>query len=1190
MGQRSIDTVLRVQNEGGYKAALRSCTAELKVMKSDLDRVTSEFRTNANSMDALTQKGNILGNMYAAQQEKMELLRGAMVKAQNTRDQEEQTIASLRNQYDEARKVLASYAEKFGKNSEEYQKQERLVSSLRDELSKSQVKLDSSTKSYSYYATQLNKASVELDDLQDKQKENQRLLEEARGSINGCATSIDRYGDAVQEAADSTEESTSAVEAMAGAMVASGIQQKVEDLAAELHECSEEAQGYEKSIAKVNTIADNAVMSQSELASSTLSLSKDLRRDADEVADAMYEALSAGVQTSKTLGFTKQSTQLAVAGFTDIGTSVDVLTTIINAYKLETEEAERVASVLVKTQDLGKITVDEFGKVVGRVIPSAAAYGVNLNNIGTAYANMTAAGINAENTTTYLSTMLDELADSGSTVAEILQEQTGKSFSQLMADGKSLADVLAIIGASVENDQVQFANLWSSATAGKAAISLFDGSAAAFNATLEEMANSSGTVAKNYEQMVSISEYSSQRLEVASKNLRIAIGTQLNPALDILRECGAAILETAAEVVSENPLLVSAITGLVTAVGALATGLSALMIVKSVTAAMAALNITLAANPVGLVAVGVAGLVAALATFVAQANAASAEVDSLTEASRSLSEATQQNNQNYEDSVAAAEGAQIAVKSYIDRLKELEEQGLATREQELEYSMILEKINALMPELNAELDEQTGLVRGGADALLEQAEAWAANAKQEALYTRYKNDVAAYADAEYELAVNRAKLNAVTKEAEIVESRMTDAQERAIELSKQQAALYDNASLSTEEFWRQHGELAQQIQAANDEYAELQMQLLATHDQQDILNEAIKVGEEVVAANTAEAQANMEAYNALSEEYAKTSESFTDNSGNMADATAEASRKMQEEYAALYGAARDSLNKQIGLFDNLSGKCEISMDEMISNLKTQQVAFENYATNIQLAMERGIDIGLIKTLSDGTVEHMQQLEILVNGTDEQIAELNKVLGGVGVSKERASANMATVVQYYSDALEKESSTFYEASFSLGANSGDGIIEGFKSRAPSFRHAAVIMANTGTDAYKRANDQHSPSKRYQQLAENDVQGLIVQYKKSKPALERQATDLADSGYLSSINARKSQIPSLVQAATTTAPAAASNSETQLVLSQILSVLKAGQRLYVNGDTMIGATADGYDSAMGAKMFLVERGAT
>lgn len=1134
MGQRTIDTILRVQNESGYKSALKNCSAELKVLKSELDRVTSEFRTNANSMEALTQKGNVLEKMYAAQEEKIELLRGAMVKAQNTRDQEEQTVSSLREKYDEAKKVLASYGEEFGKNSEEYQKQEKLVGSLRDEIVKHQAKLDSSTKSYSYYAAQLNKASVELDDLQDKQEENNRLLKEAQQSADGCATSIDRYGDAVQEAGDSTGKSTSAVEAMANAMVASGIQQKVEDLAAELHECSEAAQEYEKSIATVSTISDKTVMSQSEMAASTLELSKDLRRDADDVADAMYEALSAGIQTSETLSFTKQSTQLAVAGFTDISTSVDLLTTILNAYKLETSETEKIASTLVKTQDLGKITVDDLGAVLGRVIPSAKSYGVNLDNIAAAYANMTASGINAENTTTYLSAMLDELADSGSDVAGILQEQTGKSFAELMAEGKSLGDVLEIIGASVEYDQVQFSNLWSSSTAGKAAISLFDGSAAAFNATLEEMANSSGTVAKNYEQMTSISEYSSQRLEVASNNLKIAIGSQLNPVLDILREAGAGILETATEIVSENPLLVSAITGVVTAVGLLATGLSALMIVKSVTAAMAALNITLAANPATLIAVGIAGLVAALATFVAQAESASAEVDALTESARELSEVTEQNNQTYNDSVAAAEGAQIAVTAYINRLKELESQGLQTKEQQLEYSMILDKINTLMPGLNAELDTQTGRIKGGTEALREQADAWAENAKKEALYTRYKADVAAFADAEYELAVNKAKLNAVTKDGEIIEAKMADAQQRAIELSQQQNALYGDMSLSTEEFWMQHGALEQQIRAVTDEYAELQEQLYDNHEQQDILNQAVKDGEEIVAANTAEAQANKEAYEALTGEY----ENVIEGSGDMADATAEATQSMQAAYAELYSSAKESLDSQIGLFDDLSGKCEMSMDEMIENLKSQQDAFDNYADNLVLAMERGIDMGLIQKLSDGSAESMQILEVLVNGSDEQIAELNEVLGGVYVSKDKVATNMAV----YADVLNEQLGDIDDAAYEVGVHTGSGIILGLNSQLPLYKQAVTKFADTGVSTYKSVNEIHSPSKRWERLAQWDVAAPLKVYKEAVPKMKMQAENLADAGYLGSIRVRQAQIPSLVNA------------------------VKAGPQLYMSGDTI------------------------
>ena len=72
MGQRTIDTILRVQNESGYKAALKNCSSELKVMKSELDKVTSDFRNNANSMEALTRKGEVLSKMYSAQQQKVD--------------------------------------------------------------------------------------------------------------------------------------------------------------------------------------------------------------------------------------------------------------------------------------------------------------------------------------------------------------------------------------------------------------------------------------------------------------------------------------------------------------------------------------------------------------------------------------------------------------------------------------------------------------------------------------------------------------------------------------------------------------------------------------------------------------------------------------------------------------------------------------------------------------------------------------------------------------------------------------------------------------------------------------------------------------------------------------------------------------------------------------------------------------
>lgn len=1184
MGQRTIDTILRVQNESDYKRAVKECGNELKTLKSELDLVTTEFRTNANSMEALTSKGEVLSNMYKVQKAQIEQLEKVVKQSEKTREKENAEVDRLAAEYEDAKKSLDAYGKEVDKSNEGYQEAKAKVDALRDAHIKHNTKLSSAITEYTKYSTQLNKAKIELANLDDKQAENARLMEEARQSADGCATSIDRYGDAVCKAADGADQSASAVEALASQMVASGIQQKMEDLASKMIECSEAAQEFEVSLAQVGTISDDAIVSQEEMRKGVLNLSTELRKDANEVADAAYEALSAGVDTADVLSFTAQSSQLATAGFTDMSTSVDVLTTILNAYKLEADQTEKVASTLVKTQDLGKVTVDDLGKVIGRVIPSATAYGVNLDNIATAYANMTASGINAENTTTYLSTMLDELADSGSDVAAVLLEETGKSFAELMAEGNSLGDVLEIIGGSVEYDNVQFSNLWSSSTAGKAAISLFDGSAAAFNATLQEMADSSGTLTKNYEKMTDVSEYSSQRLEVASKNLSIAVGDQLNPVLDKLRESGAGILEKAAQVVADNPALISVIAGTVTALGLLAGGLSALMIVKSVTTAMQALNITLAANPIGLVAVGVAGLVAALATFVAQSESAREEVEQLTEASRTLSETVETGNTTYEDTMVSAEAAAATVDSYIDRLERLEQQGVNTDAQQLEYAMLLERINTVMPGLNTELDEQTGLVKGGAAALRDQAAAWKQNAIAEAAYTRYKEDIAAMADAEYELAKNEALLSTARKDHAEIHRKAQEVAEKQAEAYERQQYLLENVTGNTDEWSAELEAARQECYDLGSQLYDLNEDLSENEAQQATLKDAIDEGKKTIEENRTEVEAAEQAYADLSDQVENSSDEVGNSVQDMANETADATQKMQEAYDELYTSARESLEQQIGLFDDLSGKCEMSMDEMIENLHSQKIAFDNYATNIQTAMERGIDMGLIQKLSDGSVESMQILEVLVNGTEAQIDELNEVFLEAGVSKDDAAASMAG----FNQALEETLAESADIAVEGGKNIGNGWITGVKSKANEYLAEIRNLAHEGQREYMRVNEQHSPSRKYRKFAENDVQGLIVQYKADTPKLKAATANLANAGYLSMIRSRQAAIPSLTSMAVSST-GKSDNTQLYTLLQQILSSIKDGKKLVIYPDVLVGQTVGQYDAALGQRSLLAERGA-
>lgn len=261
------------------------------------------------------------------------------------------------------------------------------------------------------------------------------------------------------------------------------------------------AVNFEDAMAKVSTIADTMEVPLDSLRSQILELSSQTGISANEIADNVYNAISAGQKTGDAVNFVTNSTKLAKAGFADAGAALDVLTTILSAYGMEASEVTNVSDMLIQTQNLGKTTVAELSSSMGKVIPTANAYHVQLDQLCTGYAKMTANGVATAESTTYMNSMLNELGKSGTTVSDILKDKTGKSFAELMEDGHSLADVLSILKDSADEQNLSFGDLWSSAEAGKAGLILLGDSADDFNATLAQMRESTGATETAFEKL-----------------------------------------------------------------------------------------------------------------------------------------------------------------------------------------------------------------------------------------------------------------------------------------------------------------------------------------------------------------------------------------------------------------------------------------------------------------------------------------------------------------------------------------------------------------------------------------------------------------------------------------------------------------------------------------------------------------
>ena len=209
---------------------------------------------------------------------------------------------------------------------------------------------------------------------------------------------------------------------------------------------------FESGMAKASTLIDTTSVDMDGLQKKILDLSNKSGIAAADLSNTMYNALSAGVQLGDDGGdmmaYLESCTKLAKSGFTDVDTAVTSTAKVLNAYKMDVSETDKIHKILMQTQNKGITTVNELGASLAQVTPTAASMGVKFEQVGAALATMTAQGTPTATATTQLNQLFAELGKQGTNAQKALADAAkgtkyaGKSFQDMMKDGVPLNDVL----------------------------------------------------------------------------------------------------------------------------------------------------------------------------------------------------------------------------------------------------------------------------------------------------------------------------------------------------------------------------------------------------------------------------------------------------------------------------------------------------------------------------------------------------------------------------------------------------------------------------------------------------------------------------------------------------------------------------------------------------------------------------
>ena len=77
-GSNTLDATIRLEGEKEYRESITKINSSLKVLASEMNKVTAEFSKNDKSTAALTAQSKILSSQIEAQKGKVATLRGAL--------------------------------------------------------------------------------------------------------------------------------------------------------------------------------------------------------------------------------------------------------------------------------------------------------------------------------------------------------------------------------------------------------------------------------------------------------------------------------------------------------------------------------------------------------------------------------------------------------------------------------------------------------------------------------------------------------------------------------------------------------------------------------------------------------------------------------------------------------------------------------------------------------------------------------------------------------------------------------------------------------------------------------------------------------------------------------------------------------------------------------------------------------
>jgi TP901 family phage tail tape measure protein len=295
-------------------------------------------------------------------------------------------------------------------------------------------------------------------------------------------------------------------------------------LAKGISKATDAAAKLQKSMANVATLVDKPQKEIAALTSEVQNMTTEVLKSSEDLSAGLYQVFSAGITDSaEAMDVLKASSIAATAGLSDTRTSVDAITTIINAYGLEARKATHVSDLLFQTVRLGKTTYEELAGAIGTVTSVAATVGVELEDLFGILATLTKGGIATKRATTGLRATLLSIIKPAEGARKKAKE-LGLEWNAAAVRTKGLVGFLNDMRDAVDGNEEAISELIPNARALSVVMALTGKQNKELNRIMGEFSDVSGSSAEAFKKQADTVILQSKRMSLAIDRLIEKLG------------------------------------------------------------------------------------------------------------------------------------------------------------------------------------------------------------------------------------------------------------------------------------------------------------------------------------------------------------------------------------------------------------------------------------------------------------------------------------------------------------------------------------------------------------------------------------------------------------------------------------------------------------------------------------------